>query len=105
MSTAQFGGYTFHVCNINGDWNAVGGLYVFACQAVGFLSSAQWRPLYVGQTHSFADRLPTHECWSAAEQMGATHVLALVEEDLLERARLEKAMIESYQPPLNVQLK
>jgi len=65
----------------------------------------QWVPYYIGQTNSFADRIPNHENWSAAVRLGATHVHARVESQAATRDRIKAALIAAYQPALNVQLK
>lgn len=79
-------------------WNGVPGLYIFARE-----DSAQrvWCALYVGQTSSFEDRIPTHEKWPEARELGATHVHARVEEDAFLRTALERQLIQSFRPPLN----
>lgn len=85
------------------DWNAVGGLYVFAGRFQSPTGILQWRALYIGECRDFSDRLPTHEKWSGAVRLGATHVHARVVDDEKERAWLQKRMILTYQPRLNVQ--
>lgn len=89
----------FHVYDARATaWNGVPGLYIFAGE-----DSAQrvWRALYVGQTHSFEERIPTHERWPEARQLGATHVHARVEQDAVLRTALERQLIQAFQPPLN----
>ena len=80
-------------------WNGVPGLYIFAAE-----DSARrvWRAPYVGETHSFEERIPTHEKWPEARQLGATHVHARVEQDGVLRTALEHQLIQAFQPPLNV---
>ena len=93
----------FTVYELKGDWNEVPGLYVFAGLVKGRLGTHQWHAYYIGQTEDFSVRLPTHESWPAAVQLGATHVHARVERKAVERERLEKELIRNYQPNLNVQ--
>ncbi len=81
------------------NWNAVAGLYIFA----GTNSEGQWFPLYVGQAGSLAERIPTHERWQEAVQLGATHVHAKVVSLKATRDSLEDQLIQAYQPVLNVQ--
>ena len=97
--TVDWGGYEFTVYLHDGDWNEVAGLYIFAGQQ----SDGRWRPIYVGETTSFAQRIPTHEYWSEAVRLGATHVHARVEPEELTRALIEKELIQAFQPELNVQ--
>ena len=103
MSTAHWNGLEFTVYPMDSAWSEVGGLYVFSAQEPGLQGSLQWLVLYVGETQSFAKRLPTHEKWPEAVQKGATHVLALTEQKATKRAELERKMISELQPPLNVQ--
>ena len=87
------------------DWHEVAGLYIFA----GLVSDEQgkplWRPFYIGQTQSFAARLPTHEDWPEAARLGATHIHAMAFHGALSRAKIEQYLVQRYQPRLNVQLK
>ena len=98
-------GYEFEIYYHDGNWNEVAGLYIFAGERLDQQGTPQWRAFYVGQTQSFGKRLPTHENWPGAALLGATHVHALVEPEAKKRALIEKALIDSYHPPLNVQLK
>ena len=91
--------YDFEVYDTNTTWNDVPGLYIFT----GLNQDNLWVPLYVGQAGSFADRLPGHERWEEARQLGATHVHARVERLAANRDTAEALLIEHYQPVLNVQ--
>ena len=83
-------------------WNEVPGLYVFA----RWDSGAQlWRPQYIGQARSLANRLPTHEKWPEAEQLGSTHIHARVEQDAQQRGAIERELIQAFKPPLNVRFR
>lgn len=77
------------------------GLYVFA----GLNSAKEWVPLYIGETGSLAERLATHEKWTEAEQLGATHIHVRVEESATVRLSIETELIRDYQPRVNVQHK
>lgn len=81
-----------------GAWRHVAGIYCFAYNAAG-----TWRALYVGQTNSFQNRIPSHERWAEARRRGATHVLATVVLKQSDRDILERALIAELDPPLNVQ--
>ena len=103
--TAKWLNYSFGVYPYDVDWHATPGLYVFAARGEGLVGSRQWRALYVGQTHSFADRIPTHEKWQAGVRLGAAHVHARREDDEETRELIERELIQEYQPPLNELLK
>ncbi|HUK99804.1 MAG TPA: hypothetical protein VLX29_03005 [Nitrospirota bacterium] len=82
-------------------WHNVAGIYIFA----GVNRQNLWDPLYIGQCGSFQDRIPSHEIWDEAQSLGATHVHAMVVSKQADRDKIEKELIQAYQPPLNTQLK
>jgi excinuclease UvrABC nuclease subunit len=88
----------FTVYDRNEGWNDVPGLYIFA-----FVSGGRWHSLYVGQADSFKDRLPNHERLKEAIQKGATHIHATVVHNQTERDIWERKLIQTLQPPMNVQ--
>ena len=100
--TATWRGYAFTIYPYDTTgWNNVAGIYIFA----GINRQDYWVPLYVGQCGSFQDRIPSHEKWDRAQSLGATHVHAMVVSKQADRDLIEKDLIQSYQPPLNDQLK
>ena len=102
-TTVGWSGFEFTVLDYGADWNAVGGLYIFAGLVTVLPGMTQWKAYYVGSTEDFSTRIPSHEKWLAALQLGATHVHARVEQGPLQRTTLEQSLIQTYQPPLNVQ--
>ena len=92
--------WDFIVYKHSGNWSEVAGLYIFAG-----LNSTQtaWTAFYIGHTESLAARLPTHEHWQEAVQLGATHVHARSEPQEVTRKAIERILIQNYQPRLNVQ--
>lgn len=104
VSTAQkavWGFYEFGVYLSSTTWNTVGGIYIFA----GLNANNRWVPLYIGQAKSFAERLPCHERWMAAKQMGATHIHAMVVPVQDKRDQIEAFLVQAFQPHLNAQLR
>lgn len=99
--TAIWSTYAFHVCRHDDLWKNVGGIYIFA----GLGRQDRWVPLYIGQTDSFSDRIPSHEKWNQAVWQGATHVHAMVVEHIIQRITIETELIQSYNPLLNQQQK
>lgn len=81
-------------------WSDVAGLYIFAGHN---LTRDAWLAKYIGQTSSFANRLPGHEQWLPAVGLGATHVHLRVEPVAATRLRIERELITYYRPPLNQQ--
>ncbi len=81
-----------------GEWKKVAGLYIFA-----YFNGELWRPVYIGKTDDFSSRLPNHERWGKAFQLGATHVHALVVPLAANRDTWERRLIAEHQPSLNEQ--
>lgn len=89
----------FIIYDHNTQWNKVAGLYIFA----GPSGNGRWRAYYVGQTEDFSSRLPNHERWDETRRLGATHIHAKAVPQAANRDVWEKRLIETLQPPLNVQ--
>jgi len=101
MNKVKWLNYEFEVARQWANWADIGGVYVFA----GVNAQNQWVALYIGQADSFRNRIPQHEQWNPAAQLGATHVHALVVSQGATRDWIERQMVQTYQPPLNVQHK
>ncbi len=95
------GKHQFSIHHHAENWNAVPGIYMFC----GVNALGQWSPLYIGQAESFAARIPNHERWREALQLGATHIHALVVPHGAVRSEIESELIRVYQPRLNIRLK
>lgn len=96
--TAIWSNYEFNVYHHGGEWNNVGGIYIFAG-----LNQQYWTPYYIGQCGSFLDRIPSHEQWDMAQFLGASHVHAMVVPLEVDRLVIERELIRFFQPALNVQ--
>ena len=92
--------FSIHDKNTRDYWNDVAGLYIFASK----LSNGSWCSIYIGQTNSFKDRLPDHERLQEAIKKGATHIHVRVVQNQNDRNELEKSLIQTMKPTLNVQL-
>jgi excinuclease UvrABC nuclease subunit len=95
------GKHQFSVHRHTDNWNAVAGIYMFC----GINQEGQWSPLYIGQAESLSQRIPNHERWPEAAQLGATHIHALVVPHGATRTEVEAELIRAYQPRLNIRLK
>jgi excinuclease UvrABC nuclease subunit len=93
--------HSFSINDPGASWKEVAGVYIFA----GINQANQWVPLYIGQASSLAARLATHERWSEAKRLGATHIHARAVAKQSDRDAIERALIEAFQPHLNSQLK
>jgi len=98
-ATVRWLSYDFLVYDPNATWNDIAGIYIFC----GLNAQNLWVPLYVGQTDSFRNRIPSHDKWTLALQRGATHVHAMVVPQAATRDMIEKDLIGRLQPPLNIQ--
>ncbi len=101
QSKVVWDGHSFHVLRMNANWSTRSGIYIFA----GINHQNLWVPYYIGQASQFCERLRGHEKWSEAVQLGATHVHAMVVSQAANRDRIERQLVQGYQPPLNAQLK
>ena len=101
----RWGQYDLYVCPAPNEttWKHEGGVYVFAGLGTNQEGQSVWYGYYVGQTTSFAERLPNHERWDEAAKLGATHVHARIEQDSGQRSLIEHDLIQRFQPTLNVQ--
>jgi hypothetical protein len=99
--THYWGEHQFAVHRHEVAWNDVPGIYVFAVPN----GLSGWAPLYIGQASSLKDRLSNHERWDEAARRGAAHIHARVVTSAADRDRVERDLIQKYQPPMNTQLK
>jgi excinuclease UvrABC nuclease subunit len=90
--------YEFTVCKPDASWNEVGGIYIFC----GINSKKQWQPYYIGQAENFRNRFSSHEQWEKAVKLGATHIHAMTVLQEAMREKIEKELIQTWKPPLNV---
>ena len=97
--TVNWLSYEFTVYERNTNWNNVGGIYIFT----GLNLQNLWVAYYIGETGSFSTRIPSHERWFQAVQLGATHVHARGESLEASRVAVEIELIQNFDPPLNKQ--
>lgn len=89
--------YEFRRCYPELPWNPVAGLYAF-------VAWPRYAVVYIGETGSFAARLPGHEVWPLARRRGAREIYAMpFAGTTSERRTLERALIGAFTPPLNTQ--
>ena len=106
MTATWLNRYTFNVLKLPIEWSwipEIGGLYIFARQGDSGLSYLGWQPLYIGQTNRLHTRLPKHEDWQEARQLGMTALHYMRQENESSRLSIEKELIRHYQPILNRQ--
>ena len=93
--------YEYVVYGLNASWNNKPGNYIFAKR-----TASGWHAIYVGQTDSFASRLPNHNERGCAVRNGATHVHAHVNSAGESSRKFEEVdLIREHQPACNQQHK
>ena len=76
-----------------------GGNYVFAKR----LLNGNFVPIYFGVADNLRARIAGHNRWHDAVRAGATHVFAHTQAGDLIRCAEERALIQQWNPPLNIQ--
>ena len=89
-------GYDYEVYEIGTNWNDVGGNYIFAKMVNG-----SWSAVYIGQTSSFKDRLPSHPELPCVRRNGGTHIHAHTNTNAQSRLDEETDLIRRHKPPCN----
>ncbi|MBA2125069.1 hypothetical protein DLM45_02360 [Hyphomicrobium methylovorum] len=90
--------YRYWFVDMSKPFNRVAANYVFAKQ----LPNGNFSPLYFGETGDLSSRMPTHEVWSQAIRLGATHALAHSTQGGEQARRAEESdLIARWNPPLN----
>ena len=95
--------YHFEIWFKESEFEDVGGVYIFSKieTSLGGKELIRHIHLYIGETNSFKERLDNHEKWDDAIEHGAQMILLLPENDADRRKKVEKDLIEEYNPILN----
>ncbi|MEI6607878.1 MAG: GIY-YIG nuclease family protein [Verrucomicrobiota bacterium] len=91
--------YTYYIYSIGASFKEEAGNYIF-CK---LNASGQWVPQYIGQTENLNQRLGNHEKEVCAKRNGATHIHAHLTSVEATRLAEEKDLIQTYNPPCNIQ--
>ncbi len=89
--------YLYDIYPINTDWNDVSGNYIFAKEP----SPHKWQAVYIGETESFKDRLPTHNELPCIKRNGGTHVHTHTNSNSRARLDEEKDLLANNTTPCN----
>ena len=103
MADCDWFGHKFTILPHDSTWHDVPGVYIFASYQQLASGSRRWSAIYVGETASFAARIPNHEAWLAARSLGASDVHAMVVQGADQRRAIEEYLIAKCQPQLNTQ--
>lgn len=90
--------YRYWVNPVDTSFKDEPGNYIFAEE----VEPGRWRPVYIGQTESLADRLDNHPKEDCAVRNGATHIHAHTNPSGEEARRTEEQdLIAKWQPACN----
>ena len=89
--------YNYTIYQIGGDWNDVGGNYIFAYES----SPHTWTAVYIGETESFKDRLPNHNELPCIKRNGGTHIHAHTNENSEARLAEERDLLANHTTACN----
>ena len=95
---ATWGKHTFTVCPQDTEFCDFPGVYIFA----GISAERGWFAMYVAWTESLQSCLLDHRQWDRAVGCGATHVHAMSAAAAADGQSIADALIEEFQPALNV---
>ncbi len=89
--------YEYNIYPISDNWNDIAGNYIFAKES----SPHKWEAVYIGETESFKDRLPSHNELPCVKRNGGTHIHAHTNQDGQARLDEEADLIATGRPPCN----
>lgn len=89
--------WDFEVLSTESDFPPVGAVYIFTR-----IKAGRWEPLYVGKAKDLDSRMSGHEKWQQALSLGMAHVHVCRLSREADRVALEQALIDEFDPPLNL---
>lgn len=95
--------YAFSAYSVATNFNPIGGLYIFTHRYFGQDGKIYHRPLYIGQTDNFMERIPSHEKWFCVASNGCNSICALVENNESLRLAIETDLRHGCNTPCNQQ--
>ena len=101
---ASGGKYVFEVYPLNAEFHNVGGIYISTYRYVNQRSEVKYKPLYIGKTGSFSDRLTNaHKALDCVFEHDFNYICAYTDNDASSRERSEIDLLNNYNTPCNVQ--
>ena len=97
--------YNFTAYTADTTFNDVGAVYIFTKRYRGTDGSYKYTPLYIGQTNSLSDRIPSHEEWPCVRRHGVNSICIHADDSRSSRLAKERDLINrgSSPPPCNEQ--
>jgi len=75
------GSYSFEVYSADTSFTSVGAVYVFTKRTLDAEGTGSHTFLYIGQTDSLKDRIPTHEKWPCLQRNGINSICVHRDDD------------------------
>jgi len=96
--------FTFYIYDLNTTFKSVGGIYAFTKRTQN--SNGTWNHtiLYIGKTEDFSTRFTNHHKANCYLNKGADRLCIRQVDTESEREKMEKDLIQYYNPPCNDQL-
>lgn len=95
--------YDFIAYTADTTFNDVGAVYIFTKRNLYSDGSYKYTSLYVGQTSSLQDRIPSHEKWPCARKYGVNSICIRLDANVSSRLAIEEDLINwgNSRPPCN----
>lgn len=97
------GRYGFEVFPIDAAFNSVGAVYIFTKRVVDSSGKGTHELLYIGETESLANRIPTHEKWPSIRRHGANCICVHRDDNSNSRLNKETDLRAASPTPCNNQ--
>ena len=85
--------YDFIAYTTDTTFNDVGAVYIFTKRNLYSDGSYKYTPLYIGQTNSLSDRIPSHEEWPCVRKHGVNSIC--IHRDASRSSRLANKVIDA----------
>lgn len=95
--------YTFTAYSKDTVFNDVAAVYIFTKRTRNSEGRYKYTLLYVGETESLKDRIPSHEKWSCVNRYGVNSICIHRDDSKSSRLTKESDLIDNYNPPCNDQ--
>ena len=99
----KVGAYAFEVYTTDTSFNSVGAVYIFSKRVPSPDGSGTHTFLYIGQTHSLADRIPNHEKWPCVKDHEVNCICVHRDNDANSRQHKEIDLLSVNKVPCNAQ--
>lgn len=99
----KFSTYAFEVYTTDTVFNSVGAVYILSRRTVGSDGIGKHAFLYIGQTHSLKDRIPSHEKWHCARNYGVNCICVHRDNNANSRLHKELDLLSVNKTPCNTQ--